>query len=54
MGSKRGLVKGTYNDAHEFFIELLALRSPLLSFRDRGGDRWQAVHGWLRKARRVD
>ena len=52
--SKQGMVqfKATGNDAFLFYNLLNKDRSPLLSFPYKG-NRWQIVHAWLFRARRV-
>jgi hypothetical protein len=40
-------------DPTAFFYYLRANRSDLLDLKSRGADKWQRVHGWLKRAGRV-
>ncbi|MBV9560238.1 MAG: hypothetical protein JOY90_07225 [Bradyrhizobium sp.] len=45
--------RATGRDSLKFFVELQDQRSALLDFQSRGRDKWQIVHAWLLKERRV-
>ena len=48
---KTGEATGT--DGFIFYTALEGKDHPALDFRHRGGDKWQTVHGWLRRVGRV-
>ena len=50
---KRENPKAAKGDPIAFFFYLQADRSELLDFKSRGADKWQRVHGWLKRAGRV-
>ena len=50
--TERGLRRPTGHDAFAFFGDLNREHPKLLDFRC-SGDKWQRVHGWLIRARRV-
>ena len=45
--SNKSITNPSGNDGFVFYGRLDTDNSPLLKFRDRGGDKWQTVHGWL-------
>ena len=42
-----GITNPDGNDVFVFYGGLDTANSPLLKFRDRSGDKYQTVHGWL-------
>jgi hypothetical protein len=46
--------RATGRDTLKFYLELKDAQSPMLKFQGRGRDKWQIVHGWLRKEGRAD
>jgi hypothetical protein len=46
-------IQGTRTDGLAFFSYLQKHRPTLLNFRNRA-DKWQTVHGWLLRARKID
>jgi hypothetical protein len=45
--------KGTGTDALIFFGYLQNEHSEFLDFKAKGQDRWQIIHGWLLRERKV-
>jgi hypothetical protein len=45
--------EATGRDALRFYYDMKDAKSPLLKFRTRARDKWEVIHDWLMRERRI-